>query len=335
MSDAMYDVVGIGNAIVDVIAQVDDSFITDQKLPKGGMTLINEDQAEALYAKLPPSLECSGGSVANSIAGIAALGGRAAYLGRVHADQLGEVFRHDITSLGVVFPTQSSMVGPTTARCLVMVTPDAQRTMATYLGACVEFGPGDLDAATIASSQILYIEGYLWDPPEAKAAIREAASIAHVAGREVALSLSDAFCVNRHRAEFVDLIDHDIDILFCNEVELKALAQTDDFDAALASLSGRVKTVAATRSEHGSVVMMGGETVLVGIETLGPLVDTTGAGDLYAAGFLFGYSRGWPAAACGRLAALAAAEVISHIGARPHVSLRTLAQTHMPDYFRG
>jgi sugar/nucleoside kinase (ribokinase family) len=327
MATAPLDVVGIGNAIVDIIAHADDGFLAASSMVKGGMALIDEARAEAIYAAMGPGLEMSGGSAGNTIAGIASLGGRAAYIGKVRDDILGNVFRHDITSAGVEFPTPAATDGPATARCMILVTPDAQRTMNTFLGACVNLGPDDIDASLIARAQVTYLEGYLYDPPLAQEAFRKAAGIAHAAGRKVALSLSDSFCVQRHRAAFLELVDHHVDILFANEAEITALFETTDFDEAIRQLGGLCALAAVTRGAAGSVVVAGNEIIAVPAAPVSRIVDTTGAGDLYAAGFLYGLTQGKPLAECGRLASLAAAEIISHYGARP--------ETPLSDYVRA
>lgn len=323
MSDTLA-VVGIGNAIVDVISHADDAFIAANGLAKGAMTLIDADQAEALYAKMGPGVEISGGSAANTIAGIAGLGGRAAYIGKVADDQLGGVFRHDIRAVGVAYDSAPITGGAPTARCLILVTPDAQRTMNTFLGASTELGPDDIDPALIARAQATYLEGYLWDKPAAKDAFVKAAKIAKDAGRKVSLTLSDTFCVERHRDSFLDLIDGHIDILFGNEAELKALYRTDDFDTALQAVRGHCEISVVTRSEKGSVVMEGASIFEVAAEPVAKVVDTTGAGDLYAAGFLFGWSEGRHLADCARIGSIAAAEIIGHTGARAEADLKAL-----------
>jgi sugar/nucleoside kinase (ribokinase family) len=319
-----YDVIGIGNAIVDVLVQTEDTFLTAHALEKGAMTLVEGERSAELYAAMPPGIEMSGGSAANTMAGFASLGGRGAYIGKVRDDQLGDVFRHDIRAAGVHFETPPLTAGPASGRCLIFVTPDAQRTMQTYLGASVELTADDVPEALIASGQITYLEGYLWDRPTAKAAFIRAAELAHAAGRQVALTLSDSFCVERHRASFLDLVSDHIDVLFANEREIKSLYETDDFDAALQRARDCCATVALTRSEHGSVVAGGGEVCVVAAAPVERVIDTTGAGDLYAAGFLFGLTHGRDLAACGRIASLCAAEVISHVGARPQASLAEL-----------
>jgi sugar/nucleoside kinase (ribokinase family) len=331
MAESPLDVVGIGNAIVDVLATTTDDFLSAEGLPKGAMTLVDEGRGEAIYAKMAAAVECSGGSAANTMGGFASFGGKGAYIGKVRDDQLGKVFRHDINALGVTFETKAARNGPSTARCLVLVTPDAQRTMATYLGACVELGPEDIDAGAIKRSQLVYLEGYLYDPPRAKAAFLEAAKIAHEAGGGVALTLSDPFCVERHKADFQDLVDHHVDVLFANEAELKALTGCSDFDHAVAEVRGKCAVAAITRSALGSVVLTDEGAVTVPAMPVGELVDTTGAGDLYAAGFLYGMTHELGPADCARLGGLAAAEIISHMGARPLVSLKELRRERLPD----
>ena len=324
-----FDILGIGNAIVDVVAQAEDGFLSKHDMRKGGMALIDTDTADKLYAAMPPGQESSGGSAANTCAVAAALGAKVAYLGKVAADQLGEVFRHDIRAAGVHFPTPALADGAPTARCLILVTPDSQRTMNTFLGACVSFGEGDVDEALVADSAVLYLEGYLFDPPAAQAAFRRAAAASHSAGRKVALSLSDAFCVDRHRDAFRELVRGHVDILFANESEICSLYEVDRFEDAVTAVRGEVALAALTRSEDGSVVVRGAERVAVPAEPT-KLVDTTGAGDAYAAGFLAGYTAGKPLAVCGRLGSIAAAEVISHFGARPQADLKALTATLLP-----
>ncbi len=321
MTELSFDVVGIGNAIVDVLTQADDALVEAQGLPKGSMTLIDGQRAENLYAQMGPAREISGGSAANTLAGVAALGGRAAFIGKVRNDQLGGIFRHDIRAAGVHFETPPATSGPPSGRCLIFVTPDAQRTMATFLGAATELGPDAVDPEVIAAARVTYLEGYLFDPPAAKEAFVRAAEIARGAGRKVSLTLSDPFCVERHRTAFRDLVEHHVDILFANEQEICALYEVSDFDAALQAVRHHCEVAALTRSERGSVVLAGDEIHVVDAAPLDRLVDTTGAGDLYAAGFLFGYTRGDSLYDCGRIGAIAAAEVISHFGARPEVDL--------------
>jgi len=319
------DVVGIGNAIVDVIAHADEAFLAAQGFAKGAMTLIDTARAEALYAAMGPAVESSGGSAGNTMAGIASLGGRPAFIGKTRDDLLGQVYRHDMTAIGVGFDTPAAPVGTPTGRCLIMVTPDGQRTMGTLLGISAELGPDDIDPKLIAAAGITYLEGYLFDPPPAQAAFRKAAEIAHRAGRRVALSLSDPFCVDRHRAAFRELVAGQVDILFANEAEICSLYQTEDFDAAAASVRGHVAIAALTRSAAGSIVLSDGLSYTVAAAPVPRVVDTTGAGDLYAAGFLHGLTRGLPLPTCGRLGSLCAAEIISHVGARPEARLSALA----------
>ncbi len=326
MADTGIEVVGIGNAIVDVLTHAPDEFLIREDLVKGTMRLIDADQAEALYARMGPGVECSGGSAANTMAGLASLGGRGAFVGKLRDDQLGQVFRHDMRAIGVAFDTAPASDGPATARCLILVTPDAQRTLNTYLGACVGLGPEDIDPRLISSARITYLEGYLWDPPRAQEAFVKAAEIAHAAGRQVALSLSDPFCVDRHRDSFEELVAHHVDILFANQHELSALYQAADFDAALHAVRGQCEIAVLTRSEKGSVVLQGKDVHIVDAEPVARVVDTTGAGDQYAAGFLYGLTRGYDLYSCGRIGSIAAAEVIGHVGARPEVPLAKLVE---------
>jgi fructokinase len=325
LSAARFDILGIGNAIVDVVASADDTFLSRQDMRKGAMALIDAQQAEAIYAAMPVGKESSGGSAANTCAVAAALGAKVAYLGKVADDQLGAAFRHDITAAGVHFPSAPLSSGAPTARCLIVVTPDAQRTMNTYLGACVSFAETDVDPALIADASVLYLEGYLFDPPAAQAAFRKAAAAAHTAGRRVALSLSDAFCVDRHREAFRELVAGHVDILFANEAEITSLYEKNTFDEA-AELARRDATLAVlTRSESGSLILSGDERHIISAEPV-RVVDTTGAGDAYAAGFLTGLTAGRPLRDCGRLGSIAAAEIISHYGARPEADLRERAK---------
>jgi sugar/nucleoside kinase (ribokinase family) len=322
------DVVGIGNAIVDVLSHADDAFLARHGLAKGAMTLVNETEAERIYAAMGPGIEMSGGSAANTIAGVASLGRRGAFVGKVRDDQLGAVFRHDIRAQGVVFDTPAAAAGAATARSMIVVTPDAQRTMNTYLGACAGLAPADVDPALIASAEITYLEGYLWDAAGAKAAMRKAMDLARGAGRRVALTLSDSFCVERWREEFLRLVEDDVDILFANENEIRALYGTHDFDEALQQVRPRVRIAALTRSARGSVIVSGDEVHVIDAHPVARVVDTTGAGDLYAAGFLCGLTRGLDLGRCGHIASLCAAEVIQHVGARPQISLRELERRH-------
>ncbi len=323
MSDAKYDVTAIGNAIVDVLAQAEDKFLDEQQLSKGAMSLIDSDQATALYGLMGPGVEASGGSAGNTAAGIAALGGKVAYIGKVADDQLGEVFGHDIRAIGVTFNTPPLKGSLPTARCLIFVTPDAQRTMQTFLGACTQLGPEDIDNEVVADSSVVFIEGYLWDLPAAIEGILKAAKAARAAGRKVAFTTSDAFCVGRFRDQFLDFIKNDVDILFANESEILSLFEVDDFDTALEKARGLAEIVAVTRSEKGSVVVSGSETHVIPGQKV-DVVDTTGAGDAYAAGFLFGYTQGRPLDVCGRLGGIVASEAISHYGARAEADLKEL-----------
>ncbi|ODT98438.1 MAG: carbohydrate kinase [Rhodospirillales bacterium SCN 65-16] len=324
MTSAAFDVLGIGNAIVDVLSRADDSFLGQHGLVKGSMMLIDEARAETLYAAMGPGVEISGGSCGNTMAGVASFGGKGAYIGKVRNDQLGAVFGHDLKATGVSFETAAATSGPATARCLILVTPDAQRTMNTYLGACTGLGPADIDVARVGSAQVTYVEGYLWDAPAAKQAVLKAFDAAHAAGRKVSITLSDSFCVHRYREEFRDLIRNQVDILFGNEAEIKALYEVETFEEALEATRKDAKIAALTRSEKGSVVIKGSETYAVPAAPVAKVVDTTGAGDLYASGFLFGFTQNKPLAECARLGGIAAAEVISHVGARPEQALRTL-----------
>lgn len=319
-----FQILGVGNAIVDVVAQSGDAFLAAQGLAKGTMALVDGGTAERLYAAMPPGQESSGGSAANTCAVAAALGARVAYLGKVADDQLGQVFRHDIAAAGVHHPTPPLVGGAPTARCLIVVTPDGQRTMSTYLGAAVAFEPGDVDAALVADSGVTYLEGYLFDPPAAQAAFRRAAAAARGAGRQVALSLSDPFCVARHRAAFRELLRDGVDLLFANEAEVTSLYETASFGEAASRAAAEVPVCALTCGAQGSVVLRGAERVAVAAEPA-RVVDTTGAGDAYAAGFLAAYTAGRELAACGRLGSLAAASVIAQLGARPMGGLRELA----------
>lgn len=330
-SKATFDVLGIGNAIVDVLAHAEDAFLADQKLEKGAMTLIDEDRAKALYDAMGPAVECSGGSAANTIAALAALGAKTAFIGKVRDDQLGAIFRHDINTLGVSFDTLLAHKGAPTARCMIFVTPDAQRTMQTYLGACTELGPEDINAETVSAAEITYLEGYLWDRPRAKEAFLKAADLAHSADKKVSLSLSDPFCVGRHRDDFLDLVRDHVDILFANEDEIKALYQTDDFEAALAQVDGHCEIAVVTRGPLGSAVVSKGQRIDVAAEKVDTVADTTGAGDSFAAGFLFGVSKGFDLETSARLGGLLAAEIISHVGARADADLKEIVKNANPN----
>ena len=323
------DVVGIGNAIVDVLVEADDAFLESHGLVKGTMALIDEVQAQKLYANMGPGLETSGGSAANTLAGIAQLGGRAGFIGRVRDDQLGDIFSHDIRAAGARFETPPCSQGPSTARCLIFVTEDAQRTMCTYLGASVNLEPNDLDFDLVRQAKLLYLEGYLWDSEAAKRAFIAAAEVMRESGGQVALSLSDGFCVQRHRESFLDLVDGHVDVLFANEVEITALYGTSNFEQAVDQVRGRCKVAALTRSEKGSVVISGERLIAIDPYVLGPLLDTTGAGDLYASGFLYGYTRGEPLEQCGKLGSLCAGQVVTQLGPRPQGSLQELLTTHL------
>lgn len=335
---ARFDVTTIGNALVDVLANADETFLQGNRITKGAMTLIDAERAATLYDLLGPAVQVSGGSAANTAAALVSFGGRAAFMGKVKADQLGAVFRHDLHAQGVHFATPPAperrqaiedvatdrRQGSATGRCLILVTPDAQRSMNTYLGAAVDFGPTDVQAEVIRDSSVTYLEGYLFDRPAAKEAFRYAARVTHQAGRMLALSLSDSFCVDRHRAEFRDLVKQQVDILFANTPELLSLYETDNFDTALAAVRKECKIAVVTRGAEGAVIVQGDQTTYIKAEPVAQLVDTTGAGDLFAAGFLFGLTAGKDMAECGRLGAVAAAEVISHFGPRPQKKLSSL-----------
>jgi sugar/nucleoside kinase (ribokinase family) len=326
MAEPLYDVTGIGSAIVDIIARCDDDFLTRQKLQKGGMRLIDTAEADRLYAEMGPAVETSGGTVPNTCAGLASFGGKAAFIGKIARDQFGGVFAHDIRAIGVAFDTEPATDSAPTGRCLILVTPDGERTMNTFLGAATELSCTELKPDLIQASKMLYLEGYSYDQPKAKEAFYEAASIARSAGRNVALSLSDPFCVDRHRQSFLEFIRHGVDLVFANEGEALSLYETGDFNEACNGLRADCRLAVVTRGKQGSVVLSGSERIHVEAEPVAEVVDTTGAGDLFAAGFLFGHARGLDLAACGRLGSLAAAEVISHIGPRPQASLASLAR---------
>jgi sugar/nucleoside kinase (ribokinase family) len=325
MSQPDIDVIAIGNALVDVLSHEPFSLVEELGLVAGSMTLVDSPRSDEVYARMGPATEASGGSAANTVAGVASFGGAAAFIGRVGDDQFGKVYAHDLRSLGVHFDAPVATDGTPTGRCLVIVTPDAERTMLTFLGAGTDLDPGYVDAALIGRAQVLYLEGYLWDQPPAMAAFRAAAEAAHAAGRRVALSLSDSFCVERHRGPFLDLIEHQVDVLFANEDEITSLYEVGSFDEALQHVRGHCEIAALTRSAKGSVIVRGDEVHVIDAAPVRQVVDTTGAGDLYAAGFLYGLTHGHDLAVCGRLGGLAAAEVISHIGPRPETSLRELA----------
>jgi len=323
---AKFDVLCIGNAIVDIISRTDDDFLEANGIVKGAMNLIDADRAELLYARMGPATEMSGGSAGNTAAGIANLGGRAAYFGKVATDPLGRVFAHDIRSQGVTFDTRPLENGAPTARSMIFVTPDGERSMNTYLGACVELGPEDIETSKVADARVTYFEGYLWDPPRAKEAIMMAAKIAHEHRKQVAMTLSDPFCVNRYRDEFLELMrKRTVDIVFSNEEEAKSLYQTDSFDAAVAAIRKDCPLSIITRSEKGAVIVTPDQTLAVPAIEIDELVDTTGAGDLYAAGFLFGYTKDRSLEDCARLGSLAAGTIIQQIGPRPMMSLEAVA----------
>lgn len=328
MSNAKYGLTGIGNALVDVLATATDAFIDEQDakhgMKRGSMNLIGERRAIELYDAMGPAREVSGGSAANTMAAFASLSGTGAYIGKIADDQLGRIFSHDMKAVGIHFDTTPLAVGPETGRSMILVTPDGQRTMNTFLGAAVELTPDDIDEDVIADSAVTYLEGYLYDPPLAMQAFKKAAKIAHEAGRKVSLSLSDPFCVGRHREDFLDLVDNHVDILFGNEEEIKSLYQVDDWNDVPAIVKDKCEIVILTRSEKGSVIFTNGKTFDIAAEPVAKVVDTTGAGDAYAAGFLFGYTQGLPMEECGRIASIAAAEVISHIGPRPECVLADL-----------
>jgi len=326
MAKERYDVVGIGNAIVDIISRCDDGFLSKHDLAKGFMRLIDAEEANRLYAAMGPAVERSGGSVANTIAGLASFGAKCGFIGRVAADQFGGIFRHDIRSQGVAYDTAPATDGAPTARCLILVTPDGERTMNTFLGASVDLSATDIDQAMIENSKIIYLEGYLFDRHQAKEAFRDAARRARRVGVKVSLSLSDAFCVDRHRDDFRKLVREGADIVFANEKEITSLYQVNSFEQAANAALQDCEMAVLTRSEEGSVIVASGETIEIPADAVPEVVDVTGAGDLYAAGFLYGLTRGLPLETCGRLGSLAAAEVIGHIGARPENPLRELAK---------
>jgi len=329
MNSAKYDVLGIGNALFDILVRVDDKFLTDHGMAKGSMALIDEGRAASIYADMGPAMEVSGGSAANTIVGVAQLGARAAYVGKIKDDQIGRLYAHDIRSAGVAFDTVAATQGPATGCSYILVTPDGERTMNTYLGAAQDLSAADIVEDEIAAASIIYLEGYLWDPKDAKDAFVKASQIAHKHGRKVALTLSDAFCVGRYRDEFIGLMrDKTVDLIFANEAELGSLYDTQDFDAALAQLRNDIALGVVTRSEKGCVVAAKEGITAVSAFPAKNVIDTTGAGDLFAAGFLFGLVREAGYEQAGRLGAMAAAEVIQHIGARPQTSLKELAQKH-------
>ncbi|MCB1539241.1 MAG: adenosine kinase [Rhodospirillales bacterium] len=330
MTTKKYELTGLGNALVDVLAHGSDEFLSEYGIVKGAMNLIDEERAKALYAAMAPGREVSGGSAGNTMAGFASLGGRGAFMGKVADDQLGRIFAHDLRAGGTEFFCNPLKGGPETGRCLIVITPDAQRSMNTYLGAGVEFSEADVDENVIADSKIIYLEGYLFDRDTAKSAYRKASRVAHERGADVALTLSDSFCVERHRADFQRLIENDVDILFANEAEILALYQSTSLDHALESVRPHCRVIAVTRSEKGCVILNGGETLEIPAFPVDRVIDTTGAGDQFAAGFLFGLARGRDLYHCGQLGCLAASEVIAHVGPRPETPLAELAARMLP-----
>lgn len=326
MTKTTYDVLTVGNAIVDIISRCDDAFLIENGITKAAMNLIDAERAELLYSRMGPAIEASGGSAGNTAAGVASLGGRAAYFGKVAEDQLGRIFTHDIRAQGVHYATKPKGTFPPTARSMIFVTPDGERSMNTYLGACVELGPEDVEPEVVAEAKVTYFEGYLWDPPRAKEAIVETCRIAHAHGRETSMTLSDSFCVGRYRAEFLDLMrSGTVDIVFANREETLSLYETDDFDLALDRIAADCKMAAVTMSEDGATIVRGAERIRVPATAIRELTDTTGAGDLFAAGFLFGYTQGRTLEDCGHLGCLSAGIVIQQIGPRPLVSLKDAA----------
>lgn len=330
MTQPGLDVVAIGNAIIDVIANCDDSLIDELGLARGGMMLIDADQATSLYAAMGPAREISGGSAANTLAGLAALGARCGFVGQVAQDQLGEVFTHDIRAAGIAFDVPARPGNPPTARCLIFVTPDGQRTMNTFLGASHYLPAEALDEAAVANAAVLYLEGYLWDPEEPRAAMRKAIAAARRAGRKIAFTPSEIFVIERHRADFLSLIEAgEIDVLFCNEHEMAALTQTEAFEDGIAALAPKIPVLVVTRGADGAVAIAGGQRAETGAEPVTRVVDTTGAGDLFAAGFLFGHVRGKALQDCLRLGAICASEIIAHYGARPDCDLAAFVAERM------
>jgi sugar/nucleoside kinase (ribokinase family) len=325
MAAARFDVIGIGNAIVDIIGRCDEAYLATIGATKGSMRLVGADEVQKIYKTMGPAVEISGGSAANTIAGVSSFGGKAAFIGTIADDEFGQIFAHDIHSIGVAFDVAPIANGAPTSRSLILVTPDGERTMNTFLGISTNLDESQLDLDLIRDSAILYLEGYLFDELQARAAFHKALHTAKTAGRKVALTLSDGFCVDRHRTEFLELIRSGIDILFANESEIKSLYQTESFDFAAKSASDDAKLAVLTRSAKGSVIFGNGQAIESAPEPISELIDTTGAGDLYASGFLFGYSKGYSLEICGRLASLAASEIISHIGARPEIALNELA----------
>lgn len=332
MTDTVYDIVGIGNAIVDVLAKVGDTFLTERNLPKGSMTLLEAKEAGKIYAEVIPEREVSGGSAANTVAGLASLGADCAFIGKVHDDELGQLFQRDIGAAGIDFFTEALTEGPATGRSVVLVTPDAQRSMFTYLGASRKLSLADIDEKIISESRITFIEGYLWDEPSEHEAILKACELAHKHNREVAFSVSDTYCVKQHRENMLKLIKEHVNILFANEEELNTLFQTDDFYAALDEIKPLVDIAAVTRDSRGSVIVHGREKIFVEAEKIEDVIDSTGAGDLYASGFLYGLVKGRSLGTCAIIGSIAASEVISHYGARPEISLRGLVRKKLMEY---
>ena len=331
MCDPRFDVLAIGNAIVDILAYEDETFLTYHGLNKGTMSIVDDSTFKGIYAQIEPTNICSGGSAANSIVGIASLGGRGAFIGKIFDDHLGNKFRQDLRSNGVYFETPASKDGSGTATCVVLVTPDAERTMQTYLGACVELGPEDINVEDVAAAKVTFLEGYLWDPPAAKEAFLKAAHLAHHAGRKVALSLSDPFCVERHREDFVELVENHIDILFANEDEILSLYNMNTFEEALKAVQGRCEIVALTRGALGCVILKRKDVKVLGCARADRVVDTTGAGDAFAAGFLAGYTQGKDVTVAAQMGNISAAEVISHMGARPNLDLKSLVAERLTE----
>jgi sugar/nucleoside kinase (ribokinase family) len=325
-----FDVLTLGNALVDVLVHADDAFIANMGVERGAMTMVDAARSDEIYAQMGPAVEASGGSAANTAAGVASFGGKAAYIGRVADDTFGKVFAHDLRSAGVHFESPFAVTGSPTGRCLVVVTPDAQRTMCTYLGAGAELDESYIDEALVASSAVTYLEGYIWDPPAAKEAVRRAASIAHRADQRVAMTLSDPFCVERHRDEFRELVENDVDILFANEHEITMLYEVDTLDETLPYVRGHCEIAALTRGPHGSIIVAGDAVHVIDARPV-EVVDTTGAGDAYAAGFLYGFTHGYPPGVCGQLASLGASEAISQLGARPATALSEPARSVIGD----
>ena len=332
MTDTVYDIVGIGNAIVDVLAKVGDTFLTERNLPKGSMTLLEAKEAGKIYAEVISEREVSGGSAANTVAGLASLGADCAFIGKVHDDELGQLFQRDIGAAGIDFFTEALTEGPATGRSVVLVTPDAQRSMFTYLGASRKLSLADIDEKIISESRITFIEGYLWDEPSEHEAILKACELAHKHNREVAFSVSDTYCVKQHRENMLKLIKEHVNILFANEEELNTLFQTDDFYAALDEIKPLVDIAAVTRDSRGSVIVHGREKIFVEAEKIEDVIDSTGAGDLYASGFLYGLVKGRSLGTCAIIGSIAASEVISHYGARPEISLRGLVRKKLMEY---